>query len=471
MCGEKMALLKYFSKEKSTPCAPPLSLQEKETVKDFVRKSNQGRGRYNDYSSEERAAIGRYTAENGPAKASRHFSKTLERNVPESTARKLRDEYLKKLKEVSQDSSASMTVKSLPTKRQGRPLLLGQTLDETVQRFISDTRKTGGVINTTVVVATARGIVSAKDPSLLRENGGPLDITSAWAKSLMKRMGYVKRKCSNAGKITLENFEEIKEEFLADVKAEVLMNEIPLDLVFNWDQTGIQLVPTGEWTMHQAKDKIIPISHSDDKRQITGVFAVTAVGRYLPVQLIYKGKTERCHPKVTMPAGWDLWHSDNHWSTESTMIRYIEKVIVPFVDAKRAELKLSTTYPALAIFDCFTGQTTPAVKSLLRKHHIRFVIVPPNCTDKLQPLDISVNKPIKGEMKKRYQMWYAEEVQKLLMETPAGSVKVDLPAAIIKHQSGNWIVSAWNAIQDRPEIAINGFKKAGILDAILSLLT
>ena len=81
----------------------------------------------------------------------------------------------------------------------------------------------------------------------------------------MKQMGYVKRKCSNAGKITLEHFEEIKE-FLADVKAEVLMHEIPLDLVFNWDQTGIQLVPTGEWTMHQPKDKIIPIAHSDDKR-------------------------------------------------------------------------------------------------------------------------------------------------------------------------------------------------------------
>ena len=72
-------------------------------------------------------------------------------------------------------------------------------------------------------------------------------------------------------------------------------------------------------------------------------------------------------------------------------------------------------------------------------------------------------------MKKRYQLWYAEEVQKLLMETPAGSVKVDVPAVIIKHQSANWIVSTWNAIQDHPEVAINGFKKAGILDVISSL--
>ena len=53
-------------------------------------------------------------------------------------------------------------------------------------------------------------------------------------------------KCSNAGKVSVEHFEEIKEGFFADLKAEVLMHDIPIDLVFSWDQTGIELVPTGE---------------------------------------------------------------------------------------------------------------------------------------------------------------------------------------------------------------------------------
>ena len=62
--------------------------------------------------------------------------------------------------------------------------------------------------------------------------------------------------------------------FLADIQAEVVMNDIPHDLIFNWDQTGIQPVPTGLWTMHRAKEKVIPIAHSDDKRQVTAVLAV-----------------------------------------------------------------------------------------------------------------------------------------------------------------------------------------------------
>ena len=94
-------------------------------------------------------------------------------------------------------------------------IYIGEKLDENIQGFIRGTRKAGGVINTSVVVVMAMGIVSTKDPSLLHENGGHLVITSSWAKSLLKRIGYVKRKNSNTGKVTLEDSEELKAEFSA----------------------------------------------------------------------------------------------------------------------------------------------------------------------------------------------------------------------------------------------------------------
>ena len=86
-------------------------------------------------------------------------------------------------------------------------------------------------------------------------------------------------------------------------------------------------------------------------------------------------------------------------------MRYIGK-IVPFINDRREDLKLPKLQHALTIFDCFKGQTTPNVQALLDKHHMRALIVPANCTDKLQPLDISVNKPFKNEMKKKFQLWY-----------------------------------------------------------------
>ena len=147
------------------------------------------------------------------------------------------------------------------------------------------------------------------------------------------------------------------------------------------------------------------------------------------------------------------------------MKRYIEKIIVPFISQKRQSLDLPSQ-PALAIFDCFCGQTTPDILSLLDKHNVIAIQVPANCTDKLQPMDVSINKPVKDEMNKRFQCWYAGEVQKQLKAGTLGEVKVDMAAAAIKTKSANWLISAWQALEERPEI---GFKKAGICDAVIEV--
>ena len=77
------------------------------------------------------------------------------------------------------------------------------------------------------------------------------------------------------------------------------------------------------------------------------------------------------------------------------MKAYIEEILIPYVSKKGKELKLPSDYPALAIFDKFTGQGTQGLLQFLEDNDIRVVMVPANCTDRLQPLDVSVNKPAK----------------------------------------------------------------------------
>ena len=82
-------------------------------------------------------------------------------------------------------------MKCLPTKAQGKPLLLGQDLDKAVQEYIGATRAAGGVVNTVIVMVAAVGIVSSRDMTKLSSHGGFINITKTWAKSLLKRMGYI----------------------------------------------------------------------------------------------------------------------------------------------------------------------------------------------------------------------------------------------------------------------------------------
>ena len=83
------------------------------------------------------------------------------------------------------------------------------------------------------------------------------------------------------------------------------------------------------------------------------------------------------------------------------MIEYIHEVITPYVKAQR-EL-LGDKHPAAIIMDNFKGQVTASVNALLGENDIYACLLPPNTTDRLQPLDVSVNKPAKDFLRRKFE--------------------------------------------------------------------
>ena len=128
-------------------------------------------------------------------------------------------------------------------------------------------------------------------------------------------MNFVKRKAIyTAQEIPPADFETIKAGLLSRVSTTVTENRIPSHLIINWDQTALPLLPTGEWTSAKEGSKHVVVAGFGDKRQVTRVFCSTMEGEFLPPQILYEGRTERCHPANSFPAEWDIWHSDTHWS-------------------------------------------------------------------------------------------------------------------------------------------------------------
>ena len=113
--------------------------------------------------------------------------------------------------------------------------MLEEELDKQVRAYIASLRENEAVINTAIVMACAQGVVKSYDSNLLECNEGHISLTKNWAKYLMERMGFVKRQASTKAIVSVSDFDQLKSQFVFDVKAIIQMEEIPGELVINWD--------------------------------------------------------------------------------------------------------------------------------------------------------------------------------------------------------------------------------------------
>ena len=130
----------------------------------------------------------------------------------------------------------------------------------------------------------------------------------------------MKRKTKTKVRFAISNFEAVKGKFLLDIKRVTMIEEIPDELVINWDQTGIKFL-RGRWLRRDPREGV------NDKRKITAVFA-----DFLPVHLVYERTASQCYPSgVNFPACWFISATPNHWCNVEIMFLYIIKIIIPYL--------------------------------------------------------------------------------------------------------------------------------------------
>ena len=134
------------------------------------------------------------------------------------------------------------------------------------------------------------------------------------------------------------------------------------------------------------------------------------------------------------PLGTRYGVSPKGWMTETNYLDWFRSTFIPSLPPER---------PVLLIIDGHKTHIQYEVLQLAKANEIEIAKLPPHTTHLLQPLDLSLFKPMKE--------WYDREAHKLFMGDICYITKRDFPGLIGK---------VWNSY--RPEIAINGFKKAGI---------
>jgi hypothetical protein len=173
--------------------------------------------------------------------------------------------FLQKRKRKQDFDDSDTEVQELHQRKRGRQMLLGETLDYMVRCYINRMREKGAIINTNIVKTSARGIFLSQERSRLAEFGGPATLTTAWAKSLLNRVRFSKRRGTTKAKLSVDKFNQTNASFLQELVEVVEMEEIPIELIFNWDQTGLNLVPVSSWTMASKGSKRVEIQGLTDK--------------------------------------------------------------------------------------------------------------------------------------------------------------------------------------------------------------
>ena len=131
-------------------------------------------------------------------------------------------------------------------------------------------------------------------------------------------------------------YQECHLDFLSGIKKKMKEHSIPADPVPNADQTPSTYVSTGAMTTAKRGEKNMAMKGLADQRAITLTFTVSLTGEFLPMQVIYGGKTTASQPRgFKFPDGFSVSQHLKHWSNEDETKKLIDTIINPFVVKKR----------------------------------------------------------------------------------------------------------------------------------------
>ena len=91
--------------------------------------------------------------------------------------------------------------------------------------------------------------------------------------------------------------------------------------------------------------------------------------------------------------------------------------------------------------------------SMLDSFNIRIAIVPANCTNRLQPPDVSINKSAKEFLRRQFHQWYSDQVCHQ-MQREAGNTSIDLSLSVVKPLGAKWLTALYKYMKDNPTISI-----------------
>ena len=201
----------------------------------------------------------------------------------------------------------------------------------------------------------------------------------------MNRHGLsVRAKTSISQKLPAQ-LEQKLESFMVQVRALRAKHQYPSNLIMNMDETPMYFDMVPQYTISKKGCKEVHIrSSGSDKRRLTVAVTCTGSGDVLPAVAIFKGKRKL---NFVAPSGIKTAAHVKGWMDSDIMGKWFESVVVPYTKGRRA----------LLVLDSFSAHQTAEFLELATRNNVDVAIIPGGYTSKVQPVDVSLNKPLKSK--------------------------------------------------------------------------
>jgi hypothetical protein len=166
-------------------------------------------------------------------------------------------------------------------------------------------------------------------------------------------------------------------------------------------------------------------------------------GTKFPPICIFKGK--RLSRGEQIPSGIFVWFQQNGWMDTDLMKKYADYI-----------KNLTNNNPKIMVYDSFRGHLEESIKKKFRDYGFDLAVIPGGLTSICQPLDVTINKPFKDNLRKEWHLWMVNGGAGM---TAAGNLR----RAKLSDVCG-WVKRAWERIPD--EMIIESFKTCKISSSL-----
>jgi hypothetical protein len=255
--------------------------------------------------------------------------------------------------------------------------------------WVKESRRQLKTVSRYMIQSKARSLAKKPTYEALYPDVKNARFSQKWVDGFMSRHNLVNRRRTTIAQRLPEDYLEKQSDFLSYILFYRKEHEYPLSLIGNMDETPMTFNLPSNTTVEQRGTKSISIlSTGHEHSNFTVVLACMADGTKLPPVIIFKLVNI---PREEFPDGVIIRTNKEGWMNESEMTWWIENVWT-----RRA--RQSNNPKSLLVLDSFAAHKTEVIKRRFRGKNTALAVIPGGLTSRLQPLDVSLNKPFKAKV-------------------------------------------------------------------------